>query len=45
MGWQVEGVANYGQNVVSFVLTMGRQIWYVVGAYMPPNDVPTIVQM
>ena len=25
-GWQVEGISNYGPNVVSFVLTMGRQI-------------------
>ena len=37
VGWQVEGIANYGLNVVSFVLTTGRRRWYVMGAYVPPN--------
>ena len=25
VGWQVEGIANYGPNVVSFLLTSGRR--------------------
>ena len=41
-GWQVEGIANYGPNVLSFVLTTGRRRWYVVEAYVPPNNAPTI---
>ena len=30
---------NYGANVVSFLLTLGSQRWYVVGAYVHPNTV------
>ena len=41
----VEGIANYGLNVVSFVWATLRRIWYVVGAYMPPNDAPAIVRV
>ena len=44
-GWQVEVIFNYGLKVVSFVLTTGRQRWYVVRAYMPPNDNPTVVHV
>ena len=44
-GWQVEGISNYGPNVVSFLLTTGRRRWYVVGAYVPPNDASTIAHV
>ena len=27
--------------MVSFIITSGRKRWYVVGAYMPTNDLPT----
>ena len=40
-GWKVEGIFNYGPNVVSFVLNIGQQRWYVVSAYVPSNDAPT----
>ena len=41
-GWKVEGTASFGLNVVSFLLTLGTRRWYVVGAYMPLNDVPSV---
>ena len=44
-GWQIEGISNYGPNVVSFVLTTGRWRWYVVGGYVLLNDAPTIVRV
>ena len=37
-GWQVEGVTKYITNVVSFMITVVRKCWFIVGAYMPPND-------
>ena len=43
-GWQVEGVVNFGPNVVSFLLTSGVSRWYNVGLYVPPNDVPAVHQ-
>ena len=43
-GWGVEGVRNFGTNVVSLIITSGRKSWYGVGAYIPPNDQPTINQ-
>ena len=33
---------NFGPNVVSFIITSVRKRWYGVGAYVPPNDLPTI---
>ena len=41
-GWGVEGVRSFGPNVVSFIITLGRKLWYVVGAYVLPNDLPTV---
>ena len=40
--WGVEGVRSFGPNVVSFIATSGQKRWYVVGAYVPPNDLPMI---
>ena len=41
-GWQMEGTAIFGPNMVSFLLTSGASQWYVVGAYMTPYDVPAM---
>ena len=37
-GCQVEGVTSFGINVVIVTITEGRKHWYIVGAYVPPND-------
>ena len=42
MGWQVEVIFNFSPNVASFLLTSGSRKWYVVGAYVPPNDAPDV---
>ena len=44
-GWQVEGFANYGPNMVSVWVTMGQQRWYVVGAYVNTKYDPTVAQV
>ena len=44
-GLQVEVVANFGQNMVSFLLTAGSRRWYFFGEYMPPNDAPMVYCM
>ena len=41
-GWKVEGLKNFGPNVVSFTITSGKRQWYVVRAYVPPNDQPAV---
>ena len=40
-GWQLEGETNYGPNMVSFMITVGWNQWYVVRAYAPTNSQPT----
>ena len=30
-GWKVEGISNYGPNVVILFLTTGLRRWYIVG--------------
>ena len=40
--FQVEGTASFGPNVVSFLLTSGARLWYVLGAYVPPNDMTAV---
>ena len=42
MGCQVEGVVNFVPNVASFLLTSVSRIWYVDGAYVPPNEEPAV---
>ena len=37
-GCQVKGAARFRPNVISFKITAGRKLWYVVGANMPPNN-------
>ena len=44
-GWQVEVTARFGPNVVSFLLTSGSRQWYVVGAYVTPNNAPDVYSM
>ena len=43
--WQVDGVVNYRPNMIIFVLTTRRRIWYVVRAYVPRKDAPTVVRV
>ena len=38
----MEGIVNFGPNVASFLLIPGSQRWYVVRAYVPPNDAPAV---
>ena len=45
VGWQVERTVNFGPNVVSCLLTSRARIWYVVGAYMPPDNAPAVHQV
>ena len=40
--WKVKNTDILGPNMVSFLLTSGERRWYVVGVYMPPNDVPDV---
>ena len=40
--WQVEGTVNFRPNVVSSLVASGDRRWYVVGAYVPLNDVPVV---
>ena len=42
MGFKVEGIVNFCLNVSGFFLTSGSRRWYVIGAYMPPNDAPAV---
>ena len=42
---QVKVMLNFGPNVVSFLLTSGARIWYVVGSYMLMKDVPAVHQL
>ena len=38
-------MVNFGPNVVSLLLLSGVRRWYVVGAYVMPNDVPKVHQV
>ena len=40
-GLQVQGMSNFGPNLVSFLLTPRERRWYIMGEYVLPNDVPT----
>ena len=42
VGWQEEGIVNFGPNVASLLLMLRSWRWYVVGVYVPPNDAPAI---
>ena len=36
---------SFGSTVVSFTVTSGWKRWYVVGAYMSPNNLPAVNQI
>ena len=40
--WGVEGVRIFGPNEVSFIITLRQKRWYVVRAYVPPNNLSMI---
>ena len=42
VGCRVEVISNYVPNVVSLFLTTGLRVWYVVGAYITPNNAPNV---
>ena len=44
-GSQVEGTDRFGPNMVSFLFTLEAKIWYVVEAYVPPNNVSFVHYM
>ena len=35
----------FGPNVVSFTVMSGRKRWYVVRAYVPPDNLPAVQQI
>ena len=41
-GWKVEVAMIFGPNIISFKITAGWKVWYVVGAYIYPYDQPTV---
>ena len=41
-GLQVNGMDKFGPIVVSFLLALVAQRWYIIRAYVPPNNVPAI---
>ena len=43
--WEVEGVKNFGPNMVSFIITLVQKRWCGVRAFVPPKDLPTINQI
>ena len=40
--WRIEGATNYSPNMVSFTITVGRNLWYIVSFYLPANDQPSV---
>ena len=38
----MEGTVNFGPNVVILLAILGARIWYIVGAYVPPTNVPEV---
>ena len=44
-GWQVDITVNFCPNVMIFLLTLRERLWYIVGAYVPPKDVPAVHRM
>ena len=41
----MDNTASFVLNVVSFLLTSGSRRWYVVGAYVPPNNRSSVHHM
>ena len=40
-----EGVTSFGPNVVSLKVMLGWKRWYIVGAYVPPENLPAVHQI
>ena len=41
-GLLLKGTTRFGPSVGSFLITSGARKRYIIGAYGPPNDVPTV---
>jgi exonuclease III len=37
-GWSIEGIKRHGPNVISCTLIVGKTLWGVIGAYIPPLE-------
>ena len=44
-GWHLEGVRKYSPNMVSFTITAGRKLWYVVSEYVPTKNQTTVLRV
>ena len=38
----MDGTTRFGPNIVRFLLTSGARLWYVVTAYVTPNNVAEV---
>ena len=43
--YEIEEVEMLGPNVLSFQLVLGATQWYIVGCYIPPNDLTTLTHV
>ena len=43
--YEVEEVEIHGSNVLTFQLVSGATRWYIIGCYIPPNDLTTLTQV
>ena len=43
--YEIEEVEMRGPNVLSFQLVSGATRWYIVGCYIPPNDLTTLTHV
>ena len=40
--WEVEGAQSFVPNMVSFTVTSVQKRSYIIGSYMPPNDLLSV---
>ena len=43
--WKIEGARSFGPNVLSFTVTSGQKLWYIIGAYVLSNNLPVVHQI
>ena len=43
--WKIEGARIFGPNVLSFTVTSGQKLWYIIGAYVLSNNLPVVHQI
>jgi hypothetical protein len=43
--YEIEEVELRGPNVLSFQLVSGTARWYIIGCYIPPNDLTTLTHV